>query len=43
MAFDEDKLVGTADVRSGIGAEQHVGTFGIIIKKNIEIKKLGQS
>jgi len=41
LAFDGELLVGSADVVSGVGAEQHVGLFGIILRKEYRNKGIG--
>lgn len=41
LAFEGDVFVGTADIKTGIGAEKHVGTFGIIIKKEYRNQGIG--
>lgn len=41
LAFDGETLVGTADVRLGFGAEEHIGLFGIIVHKDHRGKGIG--
>jgi RimJ/RimL family protein N-acetyltransferase len=41
LVFDEDVLVGGADVKAGFGAEKHVGIFGIVISKEYRDQGIG--
>jgi len=34
LAFDNEQLVGAADINMGFGAENHVGVFGITVAKS---------
>lgn len=42
FAFDGEKLIGGADVTLGFGVEQHVGVFGITMRKSHRGKGIGK-
>lgn len=41
LAFDKNQIIGAADVKVGYGAEKHVATFGVMVKKEYRNKGIG--